>query len=103
MRVALLHGGRGTKKKRTTTKRNTTHPSWNEALVFNVQGKDSLVGAKVELTVFNDNLLGTNKVMGRFVVGDQAAGDDLARWLQSSSGARNAPGRWHPLLAPTDT
>lgn len=139
VRVELICGGKRIKKKRTSTKRNTLNPTWNEALVFNLHGKElsgcggggsattsggvtsssfpasgsgptgnaiqqgfsgstSLPGVQLEMTVFNDNLLGTNEPLGRMVVGDQANGGPIAaaQWMELMA-VRNAPARWHVL------
>jgi C2 domain len=130
----LICGGKRIKKKRTSTKRNTLNPIWNEAIVFNLRGKDlccsgpastssctsssfgvggsgtagngaqqgsnnptTLPGVQLEMTVFNDNLLGTNEPLGRVLVGDQVtAGPAAAQWMELLA-ARNAPARWHVL------
>jgi len=98
VRVALLCGGKRTKKKRTTTKRNTTSPAWNEAIVFNVQGKDSFTGVQLEFAVFSDNLLGTNEMMGRLVVGDHVTANEQPHWLEMVN-SKSVP-VWHQLQAP---
>lgn len=113
VRVELICSGKRIKKKRTSTKRNTTSPVWNEAIVFNLHGKDCvsslpsgnggsrensacLAGVQLELTVFSDNPLGTNEALGRVTVGDQTTGQSLSHWLELTS-SRNAPARWHVM------
>jgi len=114
------------------------NPNWNEALVFNLHGKEfgaglstgsigtssastsavgghgpagnatqlgsagttttALPGIQIELTVYSDNLLGTNEPLGRVTVGDlPSAGPGLAQWTELLA-VRNAPARWHALV-----
>jgi C2 domain len=147
VRVALISGGKRVKKKRTSTKRNTLNPAWNEAVVFNLHGKElfasgsfgssststanaaaagggnysalsstmagpglsttgssatgippSLAAIQLEMTVFNENLLGTNEPLGRVTVGDQVAAyaAGQSHWAELLA-VRNAPARWHLL------
>jgi len=101
-------GGKKLKKKRTSTKKATSSPTWNEALVFNLHGREpstvgrdlSLSGVSVELVVLSDGVLGASEPLGRLTIGDQATGAELAHW-QELLAARNAPARWHPLHAVT--
>jgi len=117
VRVELTCGGKKLKKKRTSTKKATSNPTWNEALVFNLHGRDpvtsnaaaaavgrdlSLAGVSVELVVLSDGLLGPSEPLGRVLIGDQASGGggggELSHW-QELVANRNAPARWHTLHA----
>jgi len=98
-------GGKKLKKKRTSAKKATSNPTWNEALVFNLHGREtstgrevSLAGLSIELMVLSDGLLGISEPIGRVAVGDQATGTQLSHW-QELLAVRNAPARWHMLHA----
>ena len=100
VRVSLLSGGKRTKKKRTSTKRNSSNPVWNEALVFNIRGKDCLGDVQLELTMFSENLLGKDEMMGKLVVGEQVKRvEHTAHWLDRLNNT-NIAGQWHQLNAP---
>jgi len=103
VRVEMTCGGKKLKKKRTSTKKATSNPSWNEALVFNLHGREtasgrevSLAGVSIELLVLSDGLLGTSEPLGRVTLGDHATGAELSHWHELLA-MRNAPARWHPL------
>jgi len=107
VRVEMSCGGKRLKKKRTSTKKATSNPIWNEALVFNLHGREtstgrevSLAGVSIELVVLSDGLLGTSEALGRVTLGEQAAGAELSHWNELLA-VRNAPARWHMLHAVT--
>jgi len=103
-------GGKKLKKKRTSTKKATSNPTWNEALVFNLHGREtalsgagrevSLAGMSIELLVLSDGLLGISEPLGRVTLSDQSTGTQLSHWHELMA-ARNAPARWHTLHAVT--
>ena len=107
MRVEMTCGGKKLKKKRTSTKKATSNPAWNEALVFNLHGREtstgrevSLAGLNIELLVLSDGLLGISEPIGRVTLGDQSTGTQLSHWHDLLV-TRNAPARWHTLHAVT--
>jgi len=101
-------GGKKLKKKRTSTKKATSNPTWNEALVFNLHhggpgaaGREvTLAGMSIELLVLSDGLLGISEPLGRVTVSDQSSGTELSHWHELLA-VRNAPARWHTLHAVT--
>ena len=98
VKVTLMQGGKKMKKKKTSTKRNTPNPTWNEALVFNVS-KGALQATSIEFLVFSDNLLGNNDQLGRLLVGPNTFGEELAHWHDLVN-AKTAMARWHSLRPP---
>ena len=95
MKVSLLCAGRRIKKKKTSAKRNTLNPTWNEALVFSL-GKEFLSNSTIEFLVYNDNLLGNSEPMGKVAVGPTSSGEQLAHWNDIMN-SKNAMARWHHL------
>jgi hypothetical protein len=83
------------KKKKTSAKRNTANPAWNEALVYSVP-KDSLSDVQVEFVLYTDNLLGNSDALGRVVVGSKSSGEELAHWKDVLS-SKNAMAMWHKV------
>ena len=96
VKVTLLYGGKRLKRKKTSAKRNTNNPIWNEALVFSV-GNDSLKNLSVELALFSDNLLGNDDLIGRVIVGPETSGEEINHWNDMIN-CKNAMARWHHLL-----
>ena len=87
------------KRKKTTTKRQTSNPVWNEALVFGVE-RSTLADTRVELAVLSDGLLATDEPLGETAVGCRSTGDELGHWLDVLA-LKTATARWHHLLPPT--
>lgn len=57
VKVAVIHGGKKIKKRKTGVQRNTVSPTFNEALTFDI-GKDTLKNSIIEFVVLHDSLLG---------------------------------------------
>lgn len=98
--MSLIADAKRLKKKKTSTKRNTLNPIWNEALVYSL-GKEYLHNISIEFLLFNDNLLGNNEAMGKVVIGPLTAGEELAHWNDVMN-SKNAMARWHHLVPDTE-
>ena len=99
VKVSLTYMNKRMKKKKTTTKRNTLSPSWNEALVFNM-GKEMLKHSTIECVVFSDNLLGTsNEALAKLCIGPESSGDEKMHFNDLLH-LRNVSARWHHLVPP---
>ena len=101
VKVSLIAGGKRLKKRKTTPKRNTFNPIWNEALVFNLP-HEHVDNIQVEFVTYNDNLLGNNEAMGKVVIGPNTSGEELAHWGDVMN-SKNAMARWHHLGTASDT
>ena len=98
MKASVIHAGKRIKKKKTSTKRNTLNPIWNEALVFSLS-KDLLECIEIELVVYNDNLLGQNDALGKVLIGPDSTGEEKVHWKDMING-RDATARYHLLKSP---
>ena len=94
----MVSGAKRVKKKKTTVKRNTLSPVWNEALVFSVS-KQLFSTLQIEFVVYNDSLIGNSEALGKVVVGAGTSGEELAHWNDIING-RTASARWHHLKTP---
>ena len=54
-------------------------PVWNEALTFSLP-KDSLTQAYLDLTVYHDNKMGNDEVLGRARISRDSNGDERIHW-----------------------
>eukprot|EP00918_Siedleckia_nematoides_P046211 GHVU01101310.1.p1 GENE.GHVU01101310.1~~GHVU01101310.1.p1 ORF type:complete len:344 (+),score=31.66 GHVU01101310.1:99-1130(+) len=95
VKVSLLFAGKRLKKKKTSTKRSTTNPVWNEALVFNL-GKEFLGKIEMELVLYSDSLLGNNEPLGKVILAADSTALELAHWNDMAN-CKNAMARWHHL------
>ncbi|CAH1786120.1 unnamed protein product [Owenia fusiformis] len=94
-KVSLIYAGRRLKKKKTSTKRNTIHPVWNEALTFSL-GNEFLNNINIEVEIINDNFVGNRDTIGHVILGPESSGDEHAHWTDMTAN-KSAIARWHQL------
>ncbi|XP_016048961.2 synaptotagmin-5 [Erinaceus europaeus] len=99
VKVHLLQGGKKMRKKKTTIKKNTLNPYYNEAFSFEVPW-DQVQKVQVELTVLDYDKLGKNEAIGRVAVGAAAGGAGLRHWADMLANPRRPIALWHSLRPP---
>lgn len=94
MKVSLYDGNRKVKRRKTSVKRNTVCPVFNEAFTFNID-KQSFKKSYIEFMVLHDSLLSTSELLGKCRVGsfDNKKSNIFTEVLQTKS----AVARWLPL------
>ncbi|KAK3696801.1 hypothetical protein RRG08_016852 [Elysia crispata] len=98
----MLNGKR-VKKKKTTIKKCTLNPYYNESFTFEVpfeQIQDSYSGKqKVTLiiTVVDYDRIGTSEPIGRCVLGCTSSGTELRHWSDMLANPRRPIAQWHTL------
>ncbi|XP_021960510.2 synaptotagmin-7 [Folsomia candida] len=100
VKVYLVGGGKRLKKKKTTPRRNTQDPVWNESVAFSISAA-SLANASLEICVLDQysDLRGNTKAqVGRCILGPRENGSELAHW-QDMRKNKNGKGvaMWHVL------
>lgn len=99
VKVHLLQGGKKVRKKKTTIKKNTLNPYYNEAFSFEVPC-DQVQKVQVELTVLDYDKLGKNEAIGRVAVGAAVGGAGLRHWADMLANPRRPIAQWHSLWPP---
>uniref|UniRef100_A0A8C5KNJ6 Synaptotagmin-5 n=1 Tax=Jaculus jaculus TaxID=51337 RepID=A0A8C5KNJ6_JACJA len=99
VKVHLLQGGKKVRKKKTTIKKNTLNPYYNEAFSFEVPC-DQVQKVQVELTVLDYDKLGKNEAIGRVAVGTAVGGAGLRHWADMLANPRRPIAQWHSLRPP---
>ncbi|XP_048185512.1 synaptotagmin-5 [Perognathus longimembris pacificus] len=99
VKVHLLQGGKKMRKKKTTIKKNTLNPYYNEAFSFEVSC-DQVQKVQVELTVLDYDKLGKNEAIGRVAVGTAVGGAGLRHWADMLANPRRPIAQWHSLRPP---
>ncbi|XP_021024039.1 synaptotagmin-5 [Mus caroli] len=99
VKVHLLQGGKKVRKKKTTIKKNTLNPYYNEAFSFEVPC-DQVQKVQVELTVLDYDKLGKNEAIGRVAVGAAVGGAGLRHWADMLANPRRPIAQWHSLRPP---
>uniref|UniRef100_A0A3P8WBZ5 Synaptotagmin 9 n=1 Tax=Cynoglossus semilaevis TaxID=244447 RepID=A0A3P8WBZ5_CYNSE len=97
VKVSLMCDGRRLKKRKTSTKRNTLNPVYNEAIVFDVP-PESIEQISLLIAVMDYDRVGHNEVIGVCRVGNDA--DNLGRdhWGEMLTYPRKPVAHWHPLV-----
>ena len=95
MKVSIISNEKRIKKKKTASIRNSGNPVWNEALVFSIS-KKMLKQISLDITVYNDNVIGNKEILGKVVIGPDSSHDARAHWNDMIH-SKNAMARWHKL------
>lgn len=125
VKIVLQQNGKRIKKKKTTVKKNTLNPYFNESFSFEVPFEqiqvpfitgnqfwntkhcvDKLVicisfafqKVQVVITVFDYDKLGSNDPIGKTFMGYGATGVGLRHWSDMLANPRRPVAQWHTLL-----
>ncbi|XP_022112239.1 synaptotagmin-6-like [Acanthaster planci] len=96
VKVTLIQGGKRFKKKKTTVKKNSCDPVWNEAIIFNVPAS-ALKTCCLEIMVVDYDLLGQSGKMGMVLVGEECSGLGKTHWNDMTQSPRKPVAMWHTL------
>ncbi|XP_046895332.1 synaptotagmin-6 [Hypomesus transpacificus] len=97
VKVSLICDGRRLKKKKTTIKKNTLNPTYNEAIIFDIP-PDSMDTVSLHISVMDYDLVGHNEIIGVNRVGCNAEGLGRDHWNEMLAYPRKPVAHWHPLL-----
>ncbi|XP_048401072.1 synaptotagmin-9b isoform X1 [Stegostoma tigrinum] len=96
VKISLMCDGRRLKKRKTSTKRNTLNPVYNEAIVFDVP-PENIDQVSLLIAVMDYDRVGHNEIIGVCRVGNDA--DRLGRdhWNEMLTYPRKPIAHWHQL------
>ncbi|XP_064490361.1 synaptotagmin-5-like isoform X2 [Ornithodoros turicata] len=94
VKVSLTCGDRKVKKKKTSTKKTSGNPVWNEALCFDVGSSDDLQHAHLAVAVCHH---GTNAAIGACLLGLGENSQQAAHWQDMLANPRKSIAMWHSL------
>ncbi|XP_038825809.1 synaptotagmin-9-like [Salvelinus namaycush] len=97
VKVSLMCDGRRLKKRKTSTKRNTLNPVYNEAIVFDVP-PENIDQIGLMIAVMDYDRVGHNEVIGVCKVGTDAEHLGRDHWNEMLSYPRKPIAHWHPLI-----
>ncbi|XP_053908307.1 synaptotagmin-3 [Cuculus canorus] len=97
VKASLMADGRRLKKRKTSIKKNTLNPSYNEALVFDVP-HESVNHVSITIAVVDYDCIGHNEVIGLCRVGSDADGRGREHWAQMLANPRKPIEHWHTLV-----
>ncbi|XP_068908178.1 synaptotagmin-10-like isoform X5 [Tenebrio molitor] len=97
VKVYLLCQGKRIKKKKTSVKKNTLSPVYNEALVFDVPA-ENIEEVSLIVKVIDYDRIGSNELMGCTAIGSSFIGIGRDHWLEMLDNPRRPVAQWYPLL-----
>ncbi|XP_030632902.1 synaptotagmin-6 [Chanos chanos] len=102
VKVSLICDGRRLKKKKTTIKKNTLNPTYNEAIIFDIP-PENMDQVSLHISVMDYDLVGHNEIIGVNRVGSHVEGLGRDHWNEMLAYPRKPIAHWHPLLEPKKT
>nr|XP_033774791.1 synaptotagmin-6 isoform X1 [Geotrypetes seraphini] len=96
VKVSLLCDGRRLKKKKTTIKKNTLNPNYNEAIIFDIP-PENMDQVSLLISVMDYDRVGHNEIIGVCRVGNNAEGLGRDHWNEMLAYPRKPIAHWHSL------
>lgn len=97
IKVILVCEGKRIKKKKTSVKKSTLNPVFNEALVYDVP-PENVDDVNLAVKVVDYDRVGPNELMGCCAVGQLASGVGRDHWLAVMDNPRKPTAQWYPLI-----
>ncbi|KAJ8007003.1 hypothetical protein DPEC_G00113060 [Dallia pectoralis] len=98
VKIHLMQNGKRLKKKKTTIKKNTLNPYYNESFSFEVPF-EQIQKVQVVVTVLDYDKIGKNDAIGKVFVGLNSSGTELRHWSDMLANPRRPIAQWHVLKA----
>ncbi|XP_072291028.1 synaptotagmin-A-like [Eucyclogobius newberryi] len=101
VKLHLMQNGKRLKKKKTTIKKNTLNPYYNESFSFEV-ACDLIEKVQVAITVLDYDKIGKNDAIGKILLGSASAGTEECHWSDMLANPRRPIAQWHSLKPEED-
>ncbi|XP_014215379.1 synaptotagmin 1-like isoform X2 [Copidosoma floridanum] len=102
VKIAILQNGKRLKKKKTSIKKCTLNPYYNESFTFEVPF-EQIQKVNLSVTVVDyDDRIGTSEPIGKVILGYNASGTELRHWSDMLASPRRPIAQWHTLKDPED-
>ncbi|XP_060743138.1 synaptotagmin VIII [Tachysurus vachellii] len=86
------------KKKKTSVKKQTLNPYFNESFTFDVSF-DQIQRVQLVISVWDHDKVSRNDAIGKIFLGCDATGNQLRHWADMLSNPRRPLAQWHTLLS----
>ncbi|XP_077565473.1 synaptotagmin-1-like [Stigmatopora nigra] len=101
VKLHLMLNGKRLKKKKTTIKKNTLNPYYNESFSFEVSC-DQIEKVQVAVTVLDYDKIGKNDAIGKVLLGGGVDGTQHHHWSDMLANPRRPIAQWHSLQPEDD-
>ncbi|KFM13836.1 Synaptotagmin-1, partial [Aptenodytes forsteri] len=99
VKVHLILNRKKWKKKKTSVKKNTLSPYFNEVFVFEVPF-NQIQNVDVVISIWDHDKVTKNEPIGKLFLGSRATGNQLRHWSDMLSNPRRPLAQWHSLQPP---
>ncbi|CAK9298020.1 unnamed protein product [Gordionus sp. m RMFG-2023] len=96
VKIALMQNGKRIKKKKTSIKKCTLNPYYNESFTFEVPF-EQIQKVSLIITVIDYDRIGSSEAIGKVVLGCNATGVELRHWSDMLAQPRRPIALWHTL------
>jgi len=96
VKISLMLNGKRVKKKKTTIKKCTLNPYYNESFTFEVPF-EQIQKVTLIITVVDYDRIGTSEPIGRCLLGCNSSGTELRHWSDMLANPRRPIAQWHTL------
>ncbi|XP_036368181.1 synaptotagmin-1 isoform X2 [Octopus sinensis] len=96
VKITLYLGNKRLKKKKTTIKKHTLNPYFNESFTFEVSF-EQIQKVSLYITVVDYDRIGTSEPIGRTFLGCNSTGTELRHWSDMLANPRRPIAQWHTL------
>ena len=101
MKLMLVHKDRKLQKWKSTVKKHTLTPTYNEQFQFSVQHLD-MNHVRLDFTLMDYDRFSRDDLMGVVSVGGGVADETgRAHWEELMSAPNQVISRWHPIMLPS--
>lgn len=101
VKINLYMNGKKFKKKKTSVKKCTLNPYFNESFTFEIT-PEQLPKCHIVLTVLDYDRIGTCDPIGKIAVGPNQEGKSLQHWQEMINTPRRPIAQWHSLKDPEE-
>ncbi|XP_017555625.1 synaptotagmin VIII isoform X1 [Pygocentrus nattereri] len=98
IKVQLILDKKKWKKKKTTVKKQTLNPYFNESFTFEVSF-EQIQKVQLVISVWDHDKMSRNDAIGKIFLGCDATGNQLRHWADMLSNPRRPVAQWHTLLS----
>uniref|UniRef100_A0A3P9I858 Synaptotagmin n=1 Tax=Oryzias latipes TaxID=8090 RepID=A0A3P9I858_ORYLA len=96
VKIHLMQNGKRLKKKKTTIKKNTLNPYYNESFSFEVPC-EQIEKVQVAVTVLDYDKIGKNDAIGKVLLGGNSSVTEQRHWSDMLANPRRPIAQWHSL------
>lgn len=102
VKINLVCSGKREKKWKSTVKKNTLAPVFNESFRFDIPKEMSISDVYLEVLVMDYDRFSRNDVMGMIVLGDKHGyGNGRKHWIDMLHSPQQTISQWHSALPPS--